>query len=190
MHAVLAADGRVAMLACLGWLVAELVHLPDKQFSNPVALDAIYQVPVAGWIQILVAISVVELATFKMVYDPKRAAGQFGFDPLKLDSPTMRLKEVKNGRLAMIGISTFCFVGSCLASKECSPEFSPWLLWPGVPVVFSLSLLMLTDSLSSVSAVPLSPAFFARVNSTVGLIFQQLVFHKPTISQLTNGVTL
>lgn len=121
-------NGRVAMLACLGWLVAELVHLPDKQFSNPIALDAIYQVPVAGWIQILVAISVVELATFKMVYDPKRAAGQFGFDPLKLDSPTMRLKEVKNGRLAMIGI--------------------------------------------------------------IGLIFQQLVFHKPTISQLTNGVTL
>lgn len=100
------------MLACLGWLVAELVHLPNKQFSNPVALDAIYQVPVAGWIQILLAISVVELATFKMVYDPKRAAGEFGFDPLKLDSPTMRLKEVKNGRLAMIGIST------CLNLRE------------------------------------------------------------------------
>lgn len=103
---LLALDGRVAMLACLGWLVAEVVHLPNKQFSNPVALDAIYQVPVAGWVQILIAISVVELATFKMVYDPKRAAGQLGFDPLKMDSPTMRLKEVKNGRLAMIGIST------------------------------------------------------------------------------------
>eukprot|EP00170_Pyropia_yezoensis_P003235 contig_13517_g3242 len=100
-------NGRVAMLACLGWLVAEVVHLPNKQFSNPVALDAIYQVPVAGWVQILIAISVVELATFKMVYDPKRAAGQLGFDPLKMDSPTMRLKEVKNGRLAMIGISTW-----------------------------------------------------------------------------------
>lgn len=56
------------------------------------------------------------------------AAGQLGFDPLKMDSPTMRLKEVKNGRLAMIGI--------------------------------------------------------------IGLIFQQLVFHKPTIAQLANGVTL
>lgn len=104
------------MLACLGWLVAEFVHLPAKQFSNPVALDAIYQIPVSGWIQILVAISVVELATFKMVYDPKRAAGEMGFDPLKMDSPTMRLKEVKNGRLAMIGISTFS--GRVLAPAE------------------------------------------------------------------------
>jgi len=99
------ADGRVAMLACLGWLVAEFVHLPAKQFSNPVALDAIYQIPVAGWVQILTFVSLIELATFKMVYDPSRRAGDLGFDPLKMDSPAMRLKEVKNGRLAMIGIS-------------------------------------------------------------------------------------
>ncbi|OSX77914.1 hypothetical protein BU14_0127s0012 [Porphyra umbilicalis] len=121
-------NGRVAMLACLGWLVAEFVHLPAKQFSNPVALDAIYQIPLVGWVQILTFISLVELATFKMMYDPSRRAGDLGFDPLKMDSPAMRLKEVKNGRLAMIGI--------------------------------------------------------------IGLIFQQLVFHKPTISQLTQGVTL
>lgn len=36
----------------------------------------------------------------------------------------------------------------------------------------------------------LSSTRFAGVNSTVGLIFQQLVFHKPTIAQLANGVTL
>eukprot|EP00168_Porphyra_purpurea_P008309 TRINITY_DN204_c0_g1_i1.p3 TRINITY_DN204_c0_g1~~TRINITY_DN204_c0_g1_i1.p3 ORF type:complete len:114 (+),score=40.88 TRINITY_DN204_c0_g1_i1:470-811(+) len=110
-------------------VVGGRVCAPARQaVLQPVALDAIYQIPLAGWVQILTFISLIELATFKMVYDPSRRAGDLGFDPLKMDSPAMRLKEVKNGRLAMIGI--------------------------------------------------------------IGLIFQQMVFHKPTISQLTQGVTL
>lgn len=36
-----------------------------------------------------------------------RRAGDLDFDPLKLDSPAMRLREVKHGRLAMLSIRTF-----------------------------------------------------------------------------------
>lgn len=150
---LLATDGRVAMLACLGWLVAEIVHLPNKQFSNPVALDAIYQVPVAGWVQILIAISVVELATFKMVYDPKRAAGEFGFDPLKMDSPTMRLKEVKNGRLAMIGISTLVFTGASLPCESARPCLAMAALAQSVVVLLSLLFSVLTGFFADMFAV-------------------------------------
>jgi len=182
------------MLACLGWLVAEFVHLPAKQFSNPVALDAIYQIPLVGWVQILTFISLVELATFKMMYDPSRRAGDLGFDPLKMDSPAMRLKEVKNGRLAMIGISALgvwspdrvagaadwlFFVSICGSSTRASWPCCLDFLVPVSNRLLPFPIWCLTVYLPSLMS-----------HHTVGLIFQQLVFHKPTISQLTQGVTL
>lgn len=95
-------NGRVAMLAVVGMLVQEFVHLPSPMFSESNPLKAIYTVPVEGWVQILVAITIVELITFKQTYGP----GPFyDFDPLGMAKKDMRewqLKELKNGRLAMI----------------------------------------------------------------------------------------
>jgi hypothetical protein len=88
------------MLGCLGMLVQEFVHLPGgAAFGEANPLKAVAAVPVEGWVQILITISLVELATFKATY----AAGpKYGWDPLGMGSPEMEVKEVKNGRLAML----------------------------------------------------------------------------------------
>ena len=62
--------------------------------------------------QLLFWIGLLEFTTFPAIYetmqgDSSRQPGEFMFDPLgfgKKDMATMRLKEVKNGRLAMIAL--------------------------------------------------------------------------------------
>lgn len=70
------------------------------------------QVPGIGLVQIFLAIGALEV---KMhggkigrddMFDDGRKAGDFGWDPLgmgKKDMTSMQLKEIKNGRLAMLG---------------------------------------------------------------------------------------
>ncbi|OSX73293.1 hypothetical protein BU14_0359s0001 [Porphyra umbilicalis] len=99
-------NGRVAMLACVGWWIAEFVHLPDARFQNPVALDAALDIPRGLWAPIIISVSLVEILTFPQMLDSNRRAGDLDFDPLKLDSPKNRLSEVKHGRLAMLAILT------------------------------------------------------------------------------------
>jgi hypothetical protein len=69
------------------------------------------QVPGAAITQIILGIGAVEFLShsFKItsgdMFEGGRVPGNFGFDPLgfgKGDMKTMQLKEVKNGRLAMI----------------------------------------------------------------------------------------
>ncbi len=50
-----------SMLAFLGIIVQEFVHLPDPVFSNPVATEAFFQVPQAGLWQILALIGFLEV---------------------------------------------------------------------------------------------------------------------------------
>jgi len=108
--------GRVCMLASLGCLVQEFVHLPYEATSNPVPSEAFFQAPSGGLWQIFTVIGVIEHFSnnFNMsgetMFKSGRAAGDLGFDPLNFGkNPTARaryeLAELKNGRLAMLGFS-------------------------------------------------------------------------------------
>lgn len=92
------------MLAFLGLLVQEFVHLPDPMFSNPVGTEALKQVPLGGWPQIFLFCGIVELVTMKGDYSyvqyadnaDKHTPGDFGFNPLGLKADRkMREAEVK-----------------------------------------------------------------------------------------------
>jgi hypothetical protein len=91
----------IAFCVCssVGMIVQDLVHLPGgPAFSESNPLAAVSAVPIEGWVQILIAISLFELATFKSVYTS--AGGDLGFNPLNLKvDDKVRLQEVKNGRL-------------------------------------------------------------------------------------------
>ena len=96
------------MLACVGFIVPEFVHLPGPVFAESNPLKAIYAVPIEGWIQIITAICLIELAQFKTTF---ANGATLGFDPLGLaaggDRQALAEGEVINGRLAMIGILGF-----------------------------------------------------------------------------------
>jgi len=119
--------GRVSMLAALGFLVGEQVEgssfLFDAQVTGP-AINHFQQVPGLFWGLLGSFIFVTEsLRVQKGWQDPfvadklfllndDHVAGEYDFDPLGLSNgkdaewlKDMKLKEVNNGRVAMIAIS-------------------------------------------------------------------------------------
>jgi hypothetical protein len=106
---------RIAMLAVVGFIVQEFIHLPGDVFSNPHPMQAIGQVPVAGWVQIFLLVAILEMidiAAIKETLQGNREPGYFGFDPLGLAKDKQAhdrylLSELKNGRLAMIASIAF-----------------------------------------------------------------------------------
>lgn len=119
--------GRLAMLAAAGWPISELM---DKKLANTFGLDPLVdasdrapsllngglgKVSPVYWFACLLAASAIDLYGIKQSKDnaPDYFPGNLGFDPLGLYPKTeaeqldMQLKELKNGRLAMIAITAF-----------------------------------------------------------------------------------
>ncbi|EEH53478.1 uncharacterized protein MICPUCDRAFT_11257, partial [Micromonas pusilla CCMP1545] len=118
--------GRVAMLAALGFLVGEYVEgssfLFDAQVTGP-AINHFQQVPPLFWGLIGAIIFVSESSRVQKAWqspfdaaelflmNPDHVPGDYGFDPLGLSAgkddawlADMKLKELNNGRLAMVSI--------------------------------------------------------------------------------------
>mmetsp|Transcript_38705 Transcript_38705/g.67186 ORF Transcript_38705/g.67186 Transcript_38705/m.67186 type:complete len:265 (+) Transcript_38705:65-859(+) len=124
-RAVEVKHGRVAMLACLGYIVPYFVRLPGSltldgsvKFADvPVGIKALSVVPPLGIAQIFLLGLVLEFGPFRN--DPE-FPGDFGWDPLGLrpDDPDLFLKkknaELANGRLAMF--ASLGFIASDIIS--------------------------------------------------------------------------
>lgn len=130
--------GRVAMLAATGWMVQKnglgIIEYPvgDSMFSGEFAgqthilskdpFEAAMQMPAGGWWQLFATAGMVELWTeAKRPHYMKSGNMQVldTFDPVGFNADEkMHLKELKNGRLAMI---------ACMAylASTINPAFVP-----------------------------------------------------------------
>jgi len=112
--------GRVAMLACIGYIVPEYFRFPGLcspsqglAFTDiPNGLKGAAAVPLAGWLQIITFVGIIEVTNLQKAQD--EILGDYGYGAFglpfgkKIDDPEKKKKsltaELNNGRLAMMAI--------------------------------------------------------------------------------------
>jgi len=105
--------GRVCMMAFAGFIANDAgIKFPGAAFEGISSIDAHDKMVESGhmW-ALLAAVGALEAIHMSVVV-PKLDGdwgdwepGNYGLDPFKLDSPSRREAELKNGRLAMLAIS-------------------------------------------------------------------------------------
>jgi light-harvesting complex I chlorophyll a/b binding protein 4 len=109
--------GRAAMLATVGFIVQQFVTLPGMTHVDDSNL-APAAAGISPMLQIVVGAGILEwwsnkgkVTMMDMFEDESREPGNLGFDPLgfgkgksKEQMEDLQLKEIKNGRLAMLAI--------------------------------------------------------------------------------------
>lgn len=125
--------GRVAMLACVGYLAGEAIPASPFGITGP-ANDQLQQMPWPAFSLLTFGIAAAEIrraqigwvepdfgSWSKTLYKLRENyyPGDVGFDPLGLkptdaaEFATMQTKELQNGRLAMIGAAGMCAQELC-----------------------------------------------------------------------------
>jgi hypothetical protein len=105
---------RASMLATLGFAAQQYITLPGMTHCDN-ANDAPIAAGVSPMLQIVFGLGLLEFWSNKgnvtmesMFNDPKRVPGNLGFDPLNMSkgavSEDMQMKDLANGRLAMLAI--------------------------------------------------------------------------------------
>jgi hypothetical protein len=136
--------GRVAMLAWFGWLATDgafgiTLRFPGSIYSVDSIPNAYHAhdilVQQGSMAFLLLCVAAVEFSTSAALVqvskgELKRPAGDWGLDPLgflkgasKADSDKMQLRELLNGRLAMLAFSAVCTQAALGESTENFPYF-------------------------------------------------------------------
>jgi Chlorophyll A-B binding protein len=109
--------GRSSMLATLGFVMQEFWTIPgyqhvDDSNMGPTVVGASAMLQIVFWMGVLEFWTNKGNVTMETMFsDPARVPGNLGFDPMGLakgkseaEIAEMQLKEIKNGRLAMLAI--------------------------------------------------------------------------------------
>jgi len=127
--------GRCAMLAFVGIIAAKFFHVPGypetSDWYKGVDVCFTEKTSALGIAQIILFTAYVEGKFYcgdSWIGQMDREPGDYGFDPLKLtktpgyDLKTFQLKEIKNGRLAMIGFASLMAAHTIPGSVPALPD--------------------------------------------------------------------
>lgn len=100
------------------WFLSSSSGVTFSDIAAAAPLDAIKMVPVQGWAQIFAAAGLFEAVAFNRQWNQEgRVPGDYGYDPLGFtkreggfeseEIKSLRLKEIKNGRVAMMTIAAW-----------------------------------------------------------------------------------
>ena len=149
-------NGRVAMFACMGYIVPEYYKFPgyispsmELKFADiPNGIAAIAKVPAAGWLQWVALCGFYEVVYNVETDEPGNLGrGRLGFTGKSIEDPEARKRslnaELANGRLAMVAIMGMMFQNGTVgttgpemwfgaSSGKMSPGYNTLPEWEGV----------------------------------------------------------